>query len=380
MDTQRARELLEKYKQGTLSEEEKSILDSWYIRLSQNELPDVGEEEIKDRLASLWHELPVNRKTKRRAIGLRIISISSAAIVLIALGISFYHSPEVKKTQEHKIVKDIPPGGNKAILVLSDGQEISLTDAQNGNLVQQSGVMVTKVADGKLRYADNKAKTAAGAGSNLYNTIYTPAGGQFEVTLPDGTAVWLNAASSIKYPVQFSGNERRVELSGEGYFEVSRKKNMPFIVESPRQRIEVLGTHFNVNSYPNEPFVKTTLLEGAVKVVPLASNPLKEGKIIKPGEQTLLRADRLVVERADIEKEIAWKNGDFIFDNEDFNTILRQICRWYDVELTNPGNYRDLHLSGRVSRSRKISAVLEALEVTAKVKFKLEGRRITIID
>lgn len=380
MDTQKARELLEKYKQGTLSEEEKSILDSWYIRLSQNELSDVGEEEIKDRLASLWQELPVNRKIKRRAIGLRIISISSAAIVLIALGISLYNSPEVKKTQEHKIVKDIPPGGNKAILVLSDGQEISLTDAQNGNLAQQSGVMVTKVADGKLSYAGNKAKTAAGAGSNLYNTIYTPTGGQFEVTLPDGTAVWLNAASSIKYPVQFSGNERRVELSGEGYFEVSRKKNTPFIVESPRQRIEVLGTHFNVNSYPNEPVVKTTLLEGAVKVVPLASNPLKEGKIIKPGEQTLLRADRLVVERADIEKEIAWKNGDFIFDNEDFNTILRQICRWYDVELTNPGNYRDLHLSGRVSRSRKISAVLEALEVTAKVKFKLEGRRITIID
>ncbi|MGX5689155.1 FecR family protein [Arcticibacter tournemirensis] len=379
MDTQKARELLEKYKQGTLSEEEKSILDSWYIRLSQNELSDVGEEEINDRLASLWQGLPVNRQIKRRAIGLRIISISSAAIVLIALGISFYHSPEVKKKQEHKIVKDIPPGGNKAILVLSDGHEISLNDAQDGDLAQQSGVTVTKVADGKLSYAGNEASQGTEGKANLYNTIYTPPGGQFEVTLPDGTIVWLNAASSIKYPVQFSGKGRRVELSGEAYFEVSRKKNTPFIVESPHQRIEVLGTHFNVNSYPNEPFVKTTLLEGAVKVVPVVSNPSGEGTIIKPGEQTLLTGSRLVVEKADIEKETAWKNGDFIFDNEDFNTILRQICRWYDVELTNPGNYRDLHLSGRVSRSRKISAVLEALEVTAKVKFKLEGRRITII-
>ncbi|KAA8484453.1 FecR family protein [Arcticibacter tournemirensis] len=380
MNTQKARELLDKYKQGTLSEEEKSILDSWYMKLSQNELSDMGEEEIKNRLDSLWRGLPVNRKIKRWTIGLRIISISSAAIVLIALGISLYYSPEARKPQEHRIVHDIAPGGNKAILVLSDGHEISLNDAQDGDLAQQSGVIVTKVADGKLSYAGNKTTTGTEGRANLYNTIYTPPGGQFEVTLPDGTVVWLNAASSIKYPVQFSGKERRVELNGEGYFEVSRKKNAPFIVESSRQRIEVLGTHFNVNSYPNEPFVKTTLLEGAVKVVPVVSNPSGAGTIIKPGEQTLLTGNRLVVEKADIEKETAWKNGDFIFDNEDFNTILRQICRWYDVELTNPGNYRDLHLSGRVSRSRKISAVLEALEVTAKVKFKLEGRRITIID
>jgi len=378
METQKARELLEKYRQGTLSEEEKAILDSWYLQLSRNEPVNITEDEIQGRLEAVWDGLAVNRKIKRRSSWLRAVSIASAAMVLIALGITLYYSSGNKHTKDVKVVQDIQPGRNEAVLVLSDGSEINLSDAINGNVARQSGVVVAKVADGKLSYSGSNHAGASGHGNPIYNTIRTPRGGQFQVKLPDGTIVWLNAASSIKYPVQFAGKERRVELTGEGYFEVAREKAMPFVVACGNQEIQVLGTSFNVNGYSDEPFIKTTLLEGSVRVVPLLLG--NEGKVIRPGEQTLLNDHGLLVRDADPEKELAWKNGDFIFNDEDFNTVLRQISRWYDVEFVNNGNYGDLHLSGSVSRSRKLSAVLEALEVTAKIKFQLEGRRVMVKD
>jgi transmembrane sensor len=379
MKTEQASALLEKYRQGTLSEEEKTILDSWYLQLSREGSVDIDDEEIQYRLDAVWGELAVNRKIKRKAVRLRILSISAAAVILIAVGIGLYGSLAKNDIKAIAIVQDIPPGGDKAVLVLADGREISLSDARNGKLAQQSGVVVSKVADGKLSYSGTDGVGSSQTNSPIYNVIRTPRGGKFQVELPDGTIVWLNAASSIKYPVQFTGNERRVELTGEGYFEVVKEKNMPFIVQCRDQEITVLGTHFTINSYSDEPFTKTSLIEGSVRVVPLHLS-WSQGKVIKPGEQTLLNANEFLVQQADLEKEMAWKHGDFIFNNEDFDEILRQISRWYDVEMVSKGNYSDLKLSGRVSRSRSILAVLGALEETAKVKFQIEGRRIMVKD
>jgi len=299
--------------------------------------------------------------------------IGIAATVAIIAGLAFFtYNKTVTTNQSKQLVsaERIIPGSNKAVLVLANGKRINLTDVNNGRIANLSGITVTKSEDGTLIY--DVANTSTSGTAVEFNTIETPKGGQYKINLPDGTSVALNAASSLKFPTTFSKvSERRVELAGEGYFEVAKDKKKPFIVKTSTQQVEVLGTHFNVNAYADEQNVKTTLLEGIVKV--------NNSTILKPGQQSLFSEGRLIVREADTDAELAWKNGKFSFTGKDFKSIMRTISRWYNVDVVFNYEPVSLHISGGISRFENINDVLGLIQETGDVKFKVEGRRVTVI-
>lgn len=305
-------------------------------------------------------------------------NLSAAAavlIVIISLGIKFYRDKnsqkEVQLTNE-KLVNDVAPGGNKAFLTLANGTKLSLTDATDGELARQSGISIVKTEDGQLVYnVSNTVREENGV--PLFNTIETPRGGQYQINLPDGSRIWLNAASSLRYPVVFSASERKVELKGEAYFEIAENKESPFRVVSNNQIVEVLGTHFNINSYPEEGSVRTTLLEGSVKV-----RSGNNSAMLKPGQQSQV-GHSIHITQADTYETIAWKNGKTQFSNADIKTIMRMLSRWYDVEVKYQGEMIETGFGGSVSRSKNISEILKLLELTGDVHFKIEGRRVTVM-
>lgn len=295
---------------------------------------------------------------------------AAASLIVIGAGLYVFY-PKGPSIVEK--VQDVPPGGNRAVLILGNGQKVDLTHAANGAIASQSGIKVRKTASGQLIY--DVSNVSQNAGTSGYNTIETPSGGQYQINLSDGTKVWLNAASKLRYPVKFAGNERRVELTGEGYFEVAHNKAMPFKVRSARQTVEVLGTHFNIMAYPEEKEVKTTLLEGAVNV------KSEHGSMrLIPGQQARLTRDKIqLTENTDLEDVVAWKDGYFKF-NESLVNIMHKISRWYGVEVvyqTDPDP--SLTYSGKISRTRNISAVLKIIEFNGDVHFKIEGRKIYVI-
>jgi ferric-dicitrate binding protein FerR (iron transport regulator) len=311
----------------------------------------------------------------------------AAAVVLLTLsvGLYFYRQvvPEPAKVFPEHVRADIAPGGNKAILILADGSEISLTDAENGALARQAGMTIRKTAEGQVIYdagAASGSENEVSNGQPKYNTIATPRGGQYQVNLPDGTKVWLNAASALTFPQSFRKlKERHVVLNGEAYFEVAKNKHQPFKVmtkvrpdqEGREQVIEVLGTHFNVNAYQDEESIVTTLLEGSIRL----NNKLT----LKPNQQSIFAYDHFHVIPADTEEAVAWKNGYFMFANEDLRSIMRKISRWYNVEIVYQGKTTDNTFIGTVSRFKEVSEVLNILELTKTVHFKIEGRKITVM-
>ncbi|WP_342328794.1 FecR domain-containing protein [Pedobacter sp. FW305-3-2-15-E-R2A2] len=311
----------------------------------------------------------------------------AAAVVLLTLsvGLYFYRQvvPEPAKVFPEHVRADIAPGGNKAILILADGSEISLTDAENGALARQGGMTIRKTAEGQVIYdagAASGSENEVSNGQPKYNTIATPRGGQYQVNLPDGTKVWLNAASALTFPQSFRKlKERHVVLNGEAYFEVAKNKHQPFKVmtkvrpdqEGREQVIEVLGTHFNVNAYQDEESIVTTLLEGSIRL----NNKLT----LKPNQQSIFAYDHFHVIPADTEEAVAWKNGYFMFANEDLRSIMRKISRWYNVEIVYQGKTTDNTFIGTVSRFKEVSEVLNILELTKTVHFKIEGRKITVM-
>jgi len=267
--------------------------------------------------------------------------------------------------------QDIAPGSNKAILTLANGKQVLLTGAHNGRLATQGSTVINKNADGEVIYQQGTA-----ASKNVdYNTMSTPRGGQYKLTLADGTSVWLNSASSIRYPTAFNGAERIVEVSGEAYFEVAHNASKPFKVQSGSQTVQVLGTHFNVNAYTDEPVIKTTLLEGSVSISSGVENTL-----IRPGEQAVFDRHLFKVTQADIEDEMAWKNGMFRFTNENLESIMRKVSRWYDVDVVYEDNEaRQLPLTGIITHFTNVSKVLHMLELTRQVHFKVTGKKIIVI-
>ncbi len=303
--------------------------------------------------------------------------IAVAAALILAIGIYWWsgiretNKMAMKNNMQLTPVADLPPGGNKAILTLGDGSNIILDSAGNGNLASQGNTNITKSGTGQLIYkSNNKAAEAV-----VYNTVTTPKGGQYHIVLPDGSKVWLNAASSLRFPTSFVGKDRRVEITGEVYFEVAHNAKMPFIVKANETEIAVLGTHFNVMAYADEKVMKTTLLEGSVKVS-------KAGKsaMLAPGQQARLSTSSeniRVLDNIDTDKEMAWKTGYFQFEDDNLESIMRQVSRWYDVDITYEGNASREHFTGRLPRNANVSKVLKILSLSG-VKFRIEGKSIIV--
>ncbi len=288
----------------------------------------------------------------------------AAAILLITLsaGLYFYKQYTARdRFQDLNARHRITPGGNKAILTLSNGKQVILSSAR-------SGVIVNKA---RLTYADGTAIAAESLTGELI-TISTPKGGTYQVALPDGTLVWLNAASSLKFPASFEDRkERKVELDGEAYFQVKHQEKKPFRVYTAGQVTEDIGTAFNINSYRDEASTKTTLLEGSVKVNQV---------MLKPNQQSILTHGGIKVIDVDASIAIDWKNGEFMLKNENLKSIMRKISRWYDVEVEFQDNRLENEtFSGSVSRYERVSEILKTLELTDRVHFKMEGRKVTVI-
>lgn len=305
---------------------------------------------------------------------------AAAAVVLVALGISMVLYKGIENSNELSVeivmVRDVVPGGDVATLTLADGTTIELDDKENGNVAIQGNTAIVKEGDGELVYQS----VAITNEKPIYNTLSTPRGGQYRVVLPDGTKVWLNASSSIVYPTAFTESKRTVQIKGEAYFEVTPNKDKPFIVSTAGQSIEVLGTHFNVNAYEDEEIIRTTLVEGSVRVAALTAS-----SILVPGEQSLVYKGRnqIILQKVDTETAVGWKNGNIHFNNADLVGVLKQLSRWYDVDVDLKGvPYKKL--IGIVSRNVNLSVVLKAIEKTSNVKLKIEqlpngaGRRIVM--
>ncbi|MCD0487569.1 FecR domain-containing protein [Pedobacter sp. MC2016-14] len=302
-------------------------------------------------------------------------NIVAAACILIVCGVAgkYLLNPAGKNTaadgQLSKI--KIVQGGNKAVLALANGQKIILDTAGVGKLTNSGNAVIYKAKDGQIVFDASELK----AGTEIaYNTLSTPRGGQYTVKLPDGSTVWLNSESSLKFPSVFSAKQRSVELIGEGYFEISKDKTRPFRVRTSTQDVEVLGTHFNINAYLDEPVVATTLLEGSVKVAQRSSG---KTELLRPGQQSRIGASFNILE-VDTEPFIDWKEGYFKFSRENIQSIMRKVARWYDVEVIYEGNITHEGFVGTVPRSKDIVEVLNALKLTGVIDYKIEGKKVII--
>jgi transmembrane sensor len=374
-----AEELLNKYVQGTCSEEEIAMLESWHLK-ELSDSKDIPSKEtillVNQRMRSNLSAYTGQPQQKTQRLWPRLAYVASA-LFLISIGTYIYIDRSISDQTSilnHKNdVSEIRPGTIKATLTLSDGKKILLDNTTQGLLAKEDKVSIRSAARGALIYSALK-KTD----SRIYSHILeTPKGGQYQVDLSDGTKVWLNASSSLTYPSVFKGKERYVELTGEAYFEVAKDKSKPFKVKSGRQVIEVLGTHFNVFAYPDDKKIQTVLLEGSIKI-----SKGNKTRLIRPGQlaSTVDSSDVISTATADLEKSMAWKNNEFIFNGENLETIMKSVSRWYNIEIVYKGNYGKTKYWGVVSRNQNLSAVLKMLQLTGKVSFSVEGRRVTVMN
>ncbi|MBD1423921.1 FecR family protein [Sphingobacterium chuzhouense] len=383
MTEQEIRLLAIKFLKGETTKEEEALLHAWYDQKDQDKEVVITTDEdsvnVKKRLYSHIQKQIQKRKSfviSKHAIGYA----ASVAVVLSFLAFFLYPRKPAETIHYTQLLKDdVGPGRNNAVLRLGSEMEVDLDKVGIGSSTEANGLIVNKDEDGLLSLViSDKASRKA---QHKINTLQTPKGGQYKVELPDGTKVWLNASSTLKFPSIFEETIREIELEGEAYFEVAHvadrtSKNIPFVVNGKNQKVEVLGTHFNVNSYTDESVIKTTLLEGSVRVVAGATG---QQLLLKPGQQSRLQNGNIYAESVDTELDVAWKNGDFIFNNENLKSVMRKLERWYDVEVEYKGDFDDLRFSGAVSRSKNISEVLKIMALTGKVKFNIEGRRIIVM-
>lgn len=364
-------ELLKKYQQGICSPEEIAAVQYLYNLAAASAIADSAVQIDQGIGEEIWNRLPAGRKSYKLNLFKRI---SSAAAVLLMVGAGyFWFSSKSKEEKEQQAYHDISPGKNAATLTLANGQKIVLSSEMKGELANEAGVSITKTADGQLIY---EIKDQQNGDSKAVNKLSTANGESYQLRLPDGTMVWLNAASSITYPVSFSNTAlREVELAGEAYFEVVKDKKRPFVVSTNHQQIRVLGTEFNVNAYPDEPEQKTTLLEGSIKL------SLEKGlvaRVLKPGEQAVSEGKQLQVSTVDVDQAVDWKNGDFIFQSEPLISLMRRVSRWYDVQVVYAsGVDQEGTFTGKVSRSKNISVLLKALQ-SGGLKFDVLGNKIIV--
>lgn len=379
---ERYNELAQKWLDGTITEEEKKEFTEWY-NSGHDEPLNIpahyagSEEELSGRL---FKAITRSRKQGTAIIAFhkgRLLKMAAACILVAAGSIVFYfytHPQNKTHTVAQKSIQlsksTIVPGGNKAVLVLADGSQVVLDTAMNGTIAHNQTTEIIKLADGQLAYSSLKKPAAAIS----YNTLSTPRGGQYNITLSDGTKVWLNSASSLRFPTAFPGSQRRVELTGEGYFEVAKNPSQPFTVKVNDMEVQVLGTHFNVMAYEDEETIKTTLLEGAVRIQKKNANAF-----LKPGQQAQVKQQGpiRIIEDADVEEAVAWKNGLFSFEGATIESVMRQMKRWYNIEVVYKDKITD-HFNGTISRSVGIDKVFQMLELTGAVHFTVKGNQVLV--
>lgn len=377
MDQNNLNELLDRYHNGTASAAETKLLEHWFAAQTALDKEDSALADYPRVHLEMWagvssslRKNPVTENTKTVDFKRKRIwwQWSAAAVLLLGLGLGWLFFD--RKTAENNFTADIAPGIQGAILTLADGRKLELSKLKEGELAREAGARISKTADGQLVYEVLDNGTAGGT-----NTLATQRGESYALSLPDGTRVWLNAASSISYPTSFRDKaSRSVTLSGEAYFEVAKKAGQPFLVFSGNQQVKVLGTHFNVEAYGQR--VATTLLEGKVQV----SLPgTAQRRVLAPGQQSVNLGEAFSVGEVDVEDVVAWKEGYLIFDGEKLEDIMEKVARWYDIEvLYADAAIRGKRYYGSVSRSVKLSEVLKRLEKVQPVKFSLKGRTVTV--
>jgi len=391
-------ELIAKEQSGQLTEDERIYLQEWINQSEDNRLwherwMNNSDEyllsfqkgtESKDRArARVWSMIGGSSQgniDRKRIWPIAFYSrLAAAAVVLLVVAALWMHFSDRKINQDNNaIVKiDARPGADKAILTLADGHTIILDSVGNGLLASQPGATVTKTTSSQISYKGIEKENQEA----VWNTISTPIGGQFSLILADGSKVWLNAGSSLRFPTIFNGDSRIVVLTGEGYFEIAPNKSKPFKVQLGTFNLDVLGTHFDVNGYADEMGIKTTLLQGSVKI-----NSNSSSKIIAPGQQANIVADGSidVKDVPNAESNVAWVHGDFSFIEQDLPSIMHQISRWYDVDVEFRGTQTNKTFTGIIGRKKNVSDVLKMLGDSKIVTFEIEeeqgGRKKIIVQ
>lgn len=378
MDINKAEKLLQRYLDRTCTIEEKRLVESWYDKMLINQMHDSDpvEDRFVDReLRERLKEYVYDRKLKRKAHYLHTWS-AVAAVLLVFSGIYIY-TQRYNTLSPNEFASPVRIDQESYV----DGVTLKLAD---GETIQLKGDQAIVIDTSTLAYSDGSIVISENriVEDSPILELSTPKGGQYQINLSDGSRVWLNASSSLKFPKEFKDSERRVELKGEAYFEIYSNESKPFKVitnfsSNGGQVVEVLGTKFNVDAYQEENAIKTTLLEGSVIVEVTRS---ASSKILEPKQQSIVRPESNIIatRKVNIENVIAWKRGDFVFDDEDLESIMHKVSRWYDIEVDYETEPKGLYFNGVISRSRDLSAVLEALEETGKIEFKIEGRKITV--
>jgi hypothetical protein len=371
MDKKTFLSLIDKYLDGAASPEERVLLEEYADQLANTGIVTMSAAEkaqLKEEM--LQHILQQHLIPEQKVIPFyrrTLFKIAAAAAIIIAVGLSTFLLIE-KNTGEKRVVqeksqKDIYPGHDGAILTLADGHTIVLDNAQDGKISDEA------VKNGnKVSYQNNDQTKVES------NTMTTPKGRQFSLILADGTQVWLNAASSITYPTAFTGSDRKVSITGEAYFEVAHNAKKPFHVQVNGMDVQVLGTHFNINAYSNEGSIKTTLLQGSIKISAAGKNQL-----VKPGQQTQVTGDGKIslINDADVNAAVAWKNGFFQFNEMGIESVMRQLERWYNIDVKYEGQIPNRRFAGQMDRSLTLSEILKILQ-ESNVHFKLEDRTLIV--
>jgi len=369
-------------------EDNEELLRSLIIQELENEqeISSFTKEELENSLTGTFNAIkakldsekinevaPVVPLMKRNWFRLAAAAVFVLAVIGAYLLVN-QHPVELPVANNQHQTNDILPGGNKAVLTLSNRSDINLENVSNGTIVTEGGTKISKLNDGQLVYNILEEKPT----QVLYNTVTTPRGGQYQLLLSDGSKVWLNSASSIRFPVSFTGNIRRIEVTGEAYFQVAKNPFIPFKVDvDGKNEVEVLGTHFNINSYADEGSIKTTLLEGSVKVTSLKTG---ESKLIIPGQQAQSNTNgQIAISKADLDKVMAWKNGYFNFDGADTRMVMQLISRWYDVDVVYEGDIPQKEFGGDMEKNLNLSQVLKSLEKN-DLHCRLEGKKLIVMQ
>ncbi|MDB4923073.1 FecR family protein [Mucilaginibacter sp.] len=375
-------ELLSKFKNGTCSKKELRLIEKWMLMHDEGDSTGLTEDDFEQAGKEIWLRIQAVKNHQQQKISLwpRIAVAASFIVCLSVVTYILMKKPAVlivKNTAPLREKMGIAPGGNKATLTLANGKTIVLTGAQNGRLATQGNIAITKAADGQIVYHIKEQKEETANSQVAYNTVTTPRGGQYQIYLPDGSHVWLNAASSIKYPTAFTGKTREVELSGEAYFEIAKNPQKPFRVNTGnRQQIEVLGTHFNVEAYADDNHINTTLLEGSVKLI-----YGQRQAILVPGQIAINDLpESLVVKKANIEAVMAWKNGLFIFNDENIKVVMKKAARWYDFDVEYRGDIQEKKFGGIISRYKSVTELLDNMNISSGIQYKIEGRKIILMN